>query len=64
MNSKELFRRLLGLEDPWTIKEIRFDHQERRINIFIDFLKGSRFGCRRIEVIPRMLKSTTYKIQI
>ncbi|QRF74545.1 Transposase [Thermoplasmatales archaeon] len=45
MNSEELFRRLLGLEEPWIIKEIKFDHQEKRVDIFIDFPKGSRFPC-------------------
>ena len=45
MNSEELFRILLGLEDPWVIKGIKFDHQERRVDIFIDFPRGSRFPC-------------------
>ncbi len=45
MNSEELFRKLLGLEEPWSIKEIKFDHQEKRVDIFIDFARGSRFPC-------------------
>ena len=45
MNSEELFRKLLGLEDPWVIKEIKFDHNEKRVDIFIDFPRGSRFPC-------------------
>ena len=45
MNSEELFRKLLGLEEPWIIKEIKLDHQEKRVDIFIDFLRGSRFPC-------------------
>ncbi len=32
--------KLLGLEEPWIIKEIRFDQQENRVDIFIDFPKG------------------------
>ncbi|MCL5782793.1 MAG: transposase family protein [Candidatus Thermoplasmatota archaeon] len=39
----KLFRRLLGLEEPWIIKEIKFDHQEKRVDISIDFPSGSRF---------------------
>ena len=35
----------MGLEEPWIIKEIKFDHQEKRVNIFIDFPRGSRFPC-------------------
>ncbi len=45
MNSEELFKSLLGLEEPWIIKEIRFDRQERRVDIFIDFPRGSKFPC-------------------
>ena len=45
MNSGELFRKLLGLEELWIIKEIKFDHQEKRVGIFIDFPRGSRFPC-------------------
>jgi transposase len=45
VNSEELFRRLPGLEAPWIIKEIKFDHQEKRVNILIDFLRGSEFPC-------------------
>jgi transposase len=45
MNSEELFRRLLGPEESWIIREIKFDHQGKRVNIFIDFPKGSRFPC-------------------
>ncbi|MGP6208070.1 transposase family protein [Cuniculiplasma sp. SKW3] len=45
MNSEELFRKLLGLEEPWIIKEIKFDHQEKRVAMSIDFPRGSRFPC-------------------
>ena len=45
MKSEELFRKLLGLEDPWIIKEIKFDHQEKKVEIFLDFPKGSGFPC-------------------
>ena len=40
MNSEELFRRLLGLEEPWIIKEIKFDHQEKRVGYLHRFPKG------------------------
>ena len=45
MNSEELFRRLPGLEEPWIVKEIGFDHQEKRVDIFIDFPGGAKFPC-------------------
>jgi len=37
MNSEELFRRLPGLKKPCTIGEIGFDHQKKRVDIFMDF---------------------------
>jgi hypothetical protein len=43
MNSEEIFRRLLGAEKTWIIGQIRFNHQEKRVDIFIDFPRGSRF---------------------
>ena len=45
MKSEELFRKLLGLEEPWIIKEIKFDHQGKRVDIFLDFPRGSKFPC-------------------
>ena len=45
MKSEELFRKLLGLEEPWIIKEIKFDHQGKRVDIFMDFPRGSKFPC-------------------
>jgi hypothetical protein len=45
VNSEELFLRLLGLEEMWIIRGIRFDHQEKSVDINIDFLRGSGFPC-------------------
>jgi transposase len=45
VNSEELSRKLLGLEEPWIIRQIKFDHQEKRVDIFIDFPRVSRFPC-------------------
>ncbi len=45
MNSEELFKKLPGLDEPWYIKQIRFDHEDKRVNIYVDFPKGSRFLC-------------------
>jgi hypothetical protein len=37
VKSEELFRKPLGLEEPRIIKEIKFDHREKRVDIFMDF---------------------------
>jgi hypothetical protein len=37
--------KLLGLEEPWVIKEIKFDHNGKRVDLFIDFSSGSKSPC-------------------
>jgi transposase len=45
MSSKELFSVALGLEEPWFVKDISFDSDKRRLDIILDFKKGSKFNC-------------------
>lgn len=40
-----LFSKALKLESPWKITKVEFLEKEGRINIFIDFPKGSVFPC-------------------
>lgn len=43
--AEELFGRALGLEKPWQVVNIMFDQSQRRLNLFLDFPKGSSFPC-------------------
>ena len=45
MHDVDLFQRALGLEEPWRVVEVRFDAEQRRLDLRIDFAKGSRFAC-------------------
>jgi transposase len=45
MSTKELFSTALGLEDPWFVKDIKFDSKKRRLEIILDFSRGSKFFC-------------------
>ena len=45
MNDSELFSRALGLQEPWQVVDVRFDAEQRRLDLRIDFPKGSRFAC-------------------
>lgn len=45
MSTKELFSTALGLEDPWFVKDINFDSEKRRLDLILDFSKGSKFLC-------------------
>ena len=41
----DLFQRALGLEEPWEVKEVKFDVSGRRLDLRLDFRKGARFAC-------------------
>ena len=45
MHDVELFQRALGLQEPWQVVDVEFDAGERRLDLGIDFPKGSRFFC-------------------
>jgi transposase len=45
MPNLELFQRALGLEPPWEVVEDKFDAEQRRLDLRVDFPKGSRFPC-------------------
>ncbi len=43
MNSQEIFAIALGLESPWYIKDVHFDKEQSRLEIYLDFTKGFKF---------------------
>lgn len=45
MHDVDLFQRALGLQEPWQVVGVEFDAGERRLDLRIDFPKGSRFAC-------------------
>jgi len=45
MDERTLFRMALGLDDPWEVKEIKFDAEKQQLDIYMDFPKGSKFLC-------------------
>jgi len=42
--TKELFQMALNITDPWFINDLKFDVESKRLDIYIDFKKGSTFG--------------------
>lgn len=38
-----IFEQALGVEDPWYISDVKFDAEKKRLDIEIDFHKGTRF---------------------
>lgn len=45
MRGADLFQIALGLSAPWQVDRIAFDKETGRLDIFIDFPRGSRFCC-------------------
>ena len=45
MKDTELFQTALMLTPPWQVVECQFDVNQERLNIHLDFLKGSQFSC-------------------
>ena len=41
--TKELFQMALNVTDPWFVKELNFDIEAKRLDVYIDFKKGSNF---------------------
>ncbi|MEA3452215.1 MAG: ISL3 family transposase [Bacteroidota bacterium] len=44
MITKELFQMALNVTDPWFVSDLKFDEKAKRLDIYIDFTKGSTFG--------------------
>ena len=45
MLTKQLFELALNVQNPWYIKDIQFDSENKRLDVHIDFHKGSLFHC-------------------
>jgi hypothetical protein len=43
MNLEQLFSAALGITDPWYIKSVNFDSSRKKLDIEVDFRKGSTF---------------------
>ena len=42
---EELFARALGLEDPWQVVKLDFSKSNKRLDMHLDFSRGSLFRC-------------------
>ena len=45
MHNLDLFQRALGLVPPWEVVEEKFDAGQKRLDLRIDFPKGTKFPC-------------------
>ena len=49
MHISTLFSTALHIEKPWFVKRIDFDVKQKKLNIMLDFVKGSTFGISGID---------------
>jgi transposase len=45
MEDKDLIQLALGIISPWYVKNINLDVSQKRMDIFLDFIIGSKFFC-------------------
>jgi transposase len=61
MPDMDLFQRALGLVEPWQVVGVEFDPGQRRLDLRIDFPKGSRFSCPECDRAGCQVKDTELK---
>ncbi|MBC8478076.1 ISL3 family transposase [bacterium] len=61
MNENHLFQLALGLQPPWEVQSIEFDAEQRRLDIIIDFPRGSVFTCPECSQSDTKAYDTTQK---
>jgi transposase len=45
MESKDLYRHLLGLNEPWTVERVELDMAKQHVDVYVGHPKGTRFAC-------------------
>ena len=45
MRDLDLFQQALGLDEPWRVVGTDFDGKRRRLDLRLDFPRGTRFRC-------------------
>jgi hypothetical protein len=58
MNNLELFQMALNIEKPWQVNDLKFDEENKRLDIYIDFKKGSTFSYEYIQFKKEKVKET------
>jgi transposase len=45
MESNDLYRHLLGLNEPWTVERVDLDMAKQHVDVYVSHPKGTRFAC-------------------
>ena len=49
MRDIELYQQILGLEEPWSVKEVELNIDEGRVDIHVEHAPGTKWKCRQCE---------------
>nr|WP_197029335.1 ISL3 family transposase [Alicyclobacillus macrosporangiidus] len=41
----ELFTKTLGIAEPWFVRKVEFSHENRRLDVYVDFRRGAKLAC-------------------
>jgi transposase len=61
MQDRQLLQMALALAPPWTVARATFDAAAKRLDIHLDFSKGSRFACPQCEAAACQVHDTEDK---
>lgn len=59
---EELFQLALNLQEPWVVKKIEFTKENRQLDLWIDFIPGSKFACPGCQSENNPVHDTSEKI--
>jgi len=59
---EELFQLALNLQEPWVVKKIEFKKENRQLDLWIDFIPGSKFACPDCQSENNPVHDTSEKI--
>ncbi len=62
MFENKIFESALAIQSPWYIKDVKFDQQQKLLNIYIDFKRGSTFFSEKSDCTEKYkVKDTVQK---
>jgi hypothetical protein len=56
--TQELFQLALNITEPWFVTNINFNSEDKKLDIYIDFTRGSTFSYEYIETKTEIKKVT------
>ena len=45
MNEREFYRVILGLQEPWEVKEVKVDAGEQKVEVRVGYREGTLWAC-------------------